>query len=220
MANAAEAWEGLPLPWQVAFEEAWASWKSGSAGVGAVILDAAGDIVSRGRSRVWDEPDGTSPLAGTFMAHAEMNALACLSPGNYHGYSIYTTFEPCAMCAATMLLYRLPVVLYAAADPVWDGMVDGFGQIPVIARRLPERECLGGPYGAFSHVLHLTTLLPRAPESVVDAHRSLSPHHLELARAIVKSGSVLKLADDGATVHEVAHTLWDELASLHPGPVR
>ena len=54
MTNASDAWAELSLPWQIAFEEAWMSWVSGSAGVGSVVIDADGEIVSRGRSRVFD----------------------------------------------------------------------------------------------------------------------------------------------------------------------
>ena len=54
MTNASDAWAELSLPWQIAFEEAWMSWVSGSAGVGSVVVDADGEIVSRGRSRVFD----------------------------------------------------------------------------------------------------------------------------------------------------------------------
>jgi predicted membrane-bound dolichyl-phosphate-mannose-protein mannosyltransferase len=35
--------------------------------------------------------------------------------------SLYTTFEPCMMCAATIAFYRVPKVHFAAADPFFDG---------------------------------------------------------------------------------------------------
>ena len=133
MTNASDAWAELSLPWQIAFEEAWMSWVSGSAGVGSVVIDADGEIVSRGRSRVFDAPDGSSPLAGTFMAHAEMNALANLPVGKYVGYSLLTTFEPCLMCAGTLRIYRIPHVAFASDDPVWDGLYEIFSEVPAIA---------------------------------------------------------------------------------------
>ena len=72
------AWARLSEPWHIAFDEAWESFRSGSAGVGAVVTNEDEVVVATGRSRVFDEPDGTAPLAGTWMAHAEMNALALL----------------------------------------------------------------------------------------------------------------------------------------------
>src|ERR1700683_1323330 len=144
------SWACLSEPWQIAFQEAWRSFRSGSAGVGAVVTNGAGAIVAAGRSRVFDEPDGTAPLAGTWMAHAEMNALAVLDSDAREGHPLSTTFEPCVMCAATIRIYRIPKVLYAAADPVWDGMHDLFSQLEPIARGLHERELLGGHWGALA----------------------------------------------------------------------
>jgi tRNA(adenine34) deaminase len=195
----------------VAFTEAWRSFASGSAGVGAAVTDAEGAVVSSGRSRVFDEPDGSSPLAGTRMAHAEMNALVGLPRSAREGHTLYTTFEPCVMCAATIRIYRIPRVVYAADDPVWDGMHDLFGQLEPIARGLPERERLGGPWGAFAHVLHLTRLAEWGPELVIDAHGRLAPEHLELARRIGSSGELHELAASGAGVVRAAKALWPDI---------
>jgi tRNA(adenine34) deaminase len=216
MTNASDAWAELSLPWQIAFEEAWMSWVSGSAGVGSVVIDADGEIVSRGRSRVFDAPDGSSPLAGTFMAHAEMNALANLPVAKYVGYSLLTTFEPCLMCAGTLRIYRIPHVAFASDDPVWDGLYEIFSEVPAIARGLPSRTRLGGPWGAFGHVVHLSHLLGRAPDEVLDAHASLSLQHLDVARQIESSGMLLHLADNGGTVVDALELLWDDLRRLAP----
>lgn len=179
MTQAETSWACLSEPWQIAFQEAWESFRSGSAGVGAVVTNGNDAVVATGRSRVFDEPDGTAPLAGTWMAHAEMNALAILGHNAREGHTLYTTFEPCVMCAATVRIYRIPKVLYAAADPVWDGMHDLFSQLEPIARGLPERELLGGRWGAFAHLLHLTWLADHAPDHVLEAHGKLTPEYLE-----------------------------------------
>jgi tRNA(adenine34) deaminase len=70
------SWACLSKPWKIAFQEAWESFRSGSAGVGAVVTNGENAVVVTGRSRVFDEPDGSAPLAGTWMAHAEMNAFS------------------------------------------------------------------------------------------------------------------------------------------------
>ena len=163
MQDAESAWASLDECWRVAFEEAWTSFRSGSAGVGAVITDESGSIVATGRSRVFDRPDGRTPLAGTFMAHAEMNALACLPVNTYNGYTLYSTFEPCVMCAATIRIYRIPRVCYAAADPVWGGMHELFATFEPIARApCPRVSVWADRTGAFAHVLHLSWLADRA----------------------------------------------------------
>jgi tRNA(adenine34) deaminase len=213
--DAESAWASLDESWRVAFEEAWTSFRSGSAGVGAVITDESGSIVATGRSRVFDRPDGRTPLAGTFMAHAEMNALACLPVNTYNGHTLYSTFEPCVMCAATIRIYRIPRVCYAAADPVWGGMHELFATFEPIARALPARERLGGPYGAFAHVLHLSWLADRAPPAVIDAHDTDAARHLELARSLIERGDLRRLAEGRATVVTAATWIWSDLQSLY-----
>jgi tRNA(adenine34) deaminase len=122
--SAIDAWNALSQPWQACLEEAWESWCDGSAGVGAVIVDGDGHIVSRGRNRRHDPRPRDGALAGTRLAHAEMCALAELPPGTCEHYTLYTTFEPCLMCAGAIMLARIPRVRYAAADPVFDGLHD------------------------------------------------------------------------------------------------
>jgi tRNA(adenine34) deaminase len=212
------AWNALAEPWRVAFDEAWVSWCSGSAGVGAVVTDPDGAVLASGRSRVFDEPDGNSALAGTLMAHAEMNALARLPTARYEGFTLYTTFEPCAMCATTMAMYHIARVLYAAADPVWDGVHDAFTRALPVAFGLPERELLGGPVGAFAHVLHLSRLVQRGPQHVLDAHQSLASDHLRVARAVVEEARLEELADGGGSVYEAMALLWKALPVTTDSP--
>ena len=85
MTQAESAWAHLSEPWHIAFGEAWESFRSGSAGVGAVVTSRDDVVVATGRSRVFDEQDGSAPLAGTWMAHAEMNALALLGRNALRG---------------------------------------------------------------------------------------------------------------------------------------
>jgi tRNA(adenine34) deaminase len=214
VSDAATIWLSLSPPWQTAFEQAWASWRSGSAGVGAVITRPDGSIAAVGRNRISDARNGPGPLAGTYMAHAEMNALACLPAGRFLGYALYTTFEPCFMCAATMTgTYRIPRVLFAAYDPAWKDLDATLRQHPAVFGRLPEREHLGGPYGALAHVLHVTWLVQHAP-GFLDAHRRLAPRHLTLAQELIDRSVLRKLDEADAAPTEVAQALWSELQEL------
>jgi hypothetical protein len=151
------------------------------------------------------------------MAHAEMNALAALPRSAREGHTLYTTFEPCVMCAATIGIYLIPKVIYAADDPVWDGMHDLFAQLEPIARGLPERERLGGPWGAFGHLLHLTRLAEWGPDGVIEAHGRLAPKHLEIAEQMGRTGDLESLAERGASVVHAAEEFWPAIdALLHP----
>src|SRR3954449_5937069 len=70
-----EAFDALDEPWRVALTEAWRSWSSGCAGVGAVVSDVDGRIVAVGRNRMIEERREPGVLASTALAHAEMNEI-------------------------------------------------------------------------------------------------------------------------------------------------
>jgi tRNA(Arg) A34 adenosine deaminase TadA len=206
-------WDSLGPTWQLAIEEAWKSWTAGSAGVGAVLADQTGSVVAKGRNRTTEQ--SASHLSGTIMAHAEMDVLSQVPFGTRITGALYTTFEPCLMCAATIAFYRVPVVHYAAADPFFDGLHDWMGSYPLTAERLPDRIRLGGPIGAFCHVLHLAWLVGYpAPPHVVDAHRHLSPSTLECANTIAGRHRLGQIGDLGATVLEAIEELWPDLMVL------
>ena len=130
MSSATETWKGLSLPWQVAFEEAWASFRAGSFGVGAVVTDPAAEnaIVTVGRNRVMQTQRAPRTLSGNMTAHAEMNAFAELDTFNdAEGLHLYTTLEPCpdvrrrrhAAQGRPRALRRRGRVLRAEMSDVW-----------------------------------------------------------------------------------------------------
>jgi tRNA(adenine34) deaminase len=96
-----------------AMAEARAAEAAGEVPVGAVIVSAAGDVIARGSNCVLRSSDPT--------AHAEIVALrsAGATLGNYRllGCTLYSTLEPCSMCAGAILHARLARLVYAAADP-------------------------------------------------------------------------------------------------------
>ena len=132
--GAIEAWNALDEPWRAALEEAWESWCAGSAGVGAVVVNRDGVIIARGRNRRHEPRVAEGILAGTPIAHAEMCAIAALPPGSRDGLTLYTTFEPCLMCAGAIMISHIPRVRYAAADPIFDGMHAWFDGLAVRGR--------------------------------------------------------------------------------------
>ena len=120
----------LALAEAVAAREAAAGQEAGRAEdvpVGAVILDAAGSVIARGRNRREIDRDPT--------AHAEMVAIrqAAAALGNWRltGLTLVVTLEPCTMCAGAVTLARLARVVYGAEDPkggavgsLWDVLRD------------------------------------------------------------------------------------------------
>lgn len=215
MSEAREAYEALDAPWRLALDEAWRSWRSGCAGVGAVISDSTGRIVSAGRNRMIEERTEPGVLASTTLAHGEMNALALLPLGPTEDLVLSTAFEPCLMCASAIVQARIPEVRYAAADPVFDGMHDWFAAFPFARERLPARSELGGPVGAFCHVLHVSWIAFWISDgATLDAHRNLRPRHLEMARQVAHDHALPKIAANHGHAIDALDALWPSLVEL------
>ena len=95
--------------------------------VGAVILNANGDLISTGNNQ--------RELLNDSTAHAEIVAIrhAAKSLGNWRldGCIIVVTLEPCAMCAGAIVQSRISKVVFGAWDEkagasgsVWDLLRD------------------------------------------------------------------------------------------------
>lgn len=111
-------WKDLDKPWQEAIDLAWEAYKNGTIPIGAVIVNEDGEIISTGRNQIFDT-NNNNPLAGTNMAHAEMNALFGLKAINHphiREYILYTTMEPCPMCFGTSVMMNIRNIHYGAKD--------------------------------------------------------------------------------------------------------
>lgn len=111
-------WINLEKPWQEAIMLAWEAYKSGTIPIGCVIVSKNGRIISKGRNQIYDK-DENNILAGTNMAHAEMNALVGISEIDHpdiRSYTLYTTMEPCPMCFGTAVMMNIRKIYYGAKD--------------------------------------------------------------------------------------------------------
>ncbi|EWH03016.1 tRNA adenosine(34) deaminase TadA [Halomonas sp. BC04] len=102
-----------------ALDQAREGLAGGEVPVGAVVVDASGDIVGAGYN---------APVAcHDPSAHAEIRALrdAGARLGNYRldGCTLFVTLEPCLMCTGAIIHARLARVVYGAAEPR-TGMVE------------------------------------------------------------------------------------------------
>ena len=97
---------------QAAIAQARAAENEGEVPIGAVIV-RDGKILASGNNRVLRDHDPS--------AHAEVVALRQAGKllGNYRldGCDLYTTLEPCAMCAGAIIHARVSRLIYAADDP-------------------------------------------------------------------------------------------------------
>src|SRR4051794_17442602 len=124
---------------RLALAEALLSQPSADVPVGAVVIDAAGEVVGRGHNVREAEGDPTG--------HAEVRALraAAETVGEWRltGCTLVVTLEPCTMCAGALVLARVDRLVYGVDDPkagavgsLWDVVRD---------RRLNHRpEVTGG----------------------------------------------------------------------------
>ncbi len=186
---------------------AWEAHDSGNVGVGSVLTDPAGAIVATGRNRVLDAEAPAGRLHATYLAHAEMDVLAQLPHGDYPDHTLWTTLEPCLMCASAVVLSHVGSLRYAAADPLWSG-IDRLPALNAqVARRWPIR-CgpLTGPVAAFCGLLPLVWAMRRKSEGVVArAYAEHDPRLLALGRRLVGDGTLDALL--GRSVEEALERL-------------
>lgn len=106
-----------PSPRDIAFmrsalEEARRAADDGDVPVGAILIDASGTIIGRGRNRreVCQDP----------TAHAEIEAIrdAARTRGSWRlvDTTMYVTLEPCPMCAGALVNARVARVVYGCKD--------------------------------------------------------------------------------------------------------
>jgi tRNA(adenine34) deaminase len=124
---------------ELALAEAEQTRGSADVPIGAVVVDAAGEVIGRGHN----EREAT----GDPTAHAEVLAIRAAAQviGEWRltGCTLVVTLEPCTMCAGAIVLSRLDRLVFAAYDEkagavgsLWDVVRD---------RRLNHRpEVIGG----------------------------------------------------------------------------
>lgn len=190
MPNSAEPrwWVELDPVWRRCYELAWLSFAAGSPPVGAVVIDAGGRIVAEGRSQRGEglPVNVNGPLAGSAIAHAEMNALACLPPTKHQDKVLRTTLQSCLVCVAATMMSHLGHLEYATRDPLWDGLHSMRTAAPVIQDRwVDQHGPLRGPAAAFAATTVILELLESNQRgSAMQAYRKESPEMVDAATSI------------------------------------
>ena len=103
--------------------EAKKALKKGEVPIGAVVV-LGEDIIGRGYNQPITNNDPT--------AHAEIMALrdAAMNLKNYRlkDTLVYTTLEPCLMCAGALVHARIKKLIYSASDPK-SGVIESNGNL-------------------------------------------------------------------------------------------
>ncbi|NYI07832.1 nucleoside deaminase [Allostreptomyces psammosilenae] len=145
----------LPALWRLPFELAWRAFRAGSRPVGAVLRGPDGAVVALGRNRSREAVAPPGQLAGSDIAHAEINVLAQLPGGrDYYDHRLYTTLEPCLLCSSALINAHVGGVVYASPDPVWKEVADLPRVGGIVARRwVPRSGPAPGPLAVLGALL-------------------------------------------------------------------
>jgi tRNA(Arg) A34 adenosine deaminase TadA len=186
------AWNELGGAWRRTFELAWEAHGRGTIPVGAVIAAPDGEIVAEGRNRIFEDRAPAGELAGTRLAHAEVNALAHLDLSRrWEDHTLYTSLEPCVLCVGAALLSTIGGIRYASVDVVGGGFTTRSLSLdrkhgPPVEREGP----LGGPLALFSESLLAAFFVRNLPESPpFGTLRSQRPQVVELGAELDRRGS-------------------------------
>jgi len=117
----------------LAVEQARLARDAGNHPFGAVLADADGTVVLSAQNTVVTESDVTG--------HAESNLVRLASQTlgrDLRGYALYTSTEPCAMCAGAIYWSGIGRVVFALSEEGLAGMVEDEEVVPPL--RLPSRE--------------------------------------------------------------------------------
>jgi tRNA(adenine34) deaminase len=112
---------------RLALEQAVLTTASADVPVGAIVVDADGEVLGVGCN--------ARELTGDPTAHAEVLALraasAALGTWRLSGCTLVVTLEPCTMCAGALVLARVSRAVFGASDPkagavgsLWDVVRD------------------------------------------------------------------------------------------------
>ncbi len=132
---------------QMAFEQAELARDEGTFPIGAVIVNEEGEVVGRGRNKIFSDCDVTS--------HAEVEALRSasslmvdpeLKKFTRRQYTLYTTCEPCPMCCGSILLSMSIVRVVWAANDESMGMMRKLKQKPLFFEKYSRIEITEEPY--------------------------------------------------------------------------
>lgn len=192
-----------PAAWRC-LELAFESLRSDGLACGSVITDPDGTVIAEGRNRAYDPPGGQGALQATPLAHAELNALAEIPTGRDLGdATLWSSQQPCSMCAAAVEFLRVGNVRFIAVDPAFIGTAGELGA-PDRAADIPDE------WIVVANMLFLHNVIAKrgVEAEMVRRNQELEPETAALA---------LRLVDDRAlagstALEDVLATCWQEIS--------
>ncbi|MEW6523853.1 MAG: nucleoside deaminase [Bacillota bacterium] len=197
-------WNGMPPQWRACFEEAWDAYCHGSMPVGAAIVGPDGNILARGRNRIYERVAPPGQVAGTKLAHAEINALLQVRQGDERcdSYTLYSTMEPCPLCFGALYMSGIRAMRYAARD----GFA-GSSNLAAIPGYLSVKTLdVAGPFPDMEPVqmaLHTAHFMERCPKPLQDellaVREAYCPDGIHLGRELHATGWLVNARQEART---------------------
>jgi tRNA(adenine34) deaminase len=192
-ARPAALWERVGPIWRAAIEQAWAAYAADTTPVGAVVVDASGTIVARGRNRIFDVAVA-GQIGASRLAHAEVNALLGLAGSSLdpRSLALYATAEPCPLCVGAIVMANVREIHYAGREPFAGSVAILEATAYLRSKRIvvvpPHDADLEGVLKAIGLEFHLRRNGPRVAELVA---RSLAirPDAVALAEWLHAAGA-------------------------------
>jgi tRNA(Arg) A34 adenosine deaminase TadA len=184
-------------------------------GIGAVITDREGRVMATGRNRLAEHEPGDDVLAGTSLAHAELNALAKLRwRAHAHEHLVlWTTLDPCLQCAGAVRMAPINEVRVLAPDPLFRNM-DRMRDINAhVAAQWPKYHANPpDPFAVFSLLLQTHVFAFWGIE--LRGWQTSLPRIAALAKDLAGSGELITFAAGGSPLDAVLEALWPRLAAV------
>lgn len=207
-------WDALSVPWQTCLGLAWEAYCDDCFPIGAVVTDANGRIISRGRNRIYEHRVDGPRGNGDVLAHAEVEALRGVDYDSVdpHTCILYTTTEPCPMCMGTFYMSGLRTLSFAARDP-FAGSVNMLGTTwyldrkPIKVNNPPDEKleiimialAVEQDYSLHGGNLHHNDVYRRWAEVI--------PEGVEFGELLDRSGELRHLRNTGISAEELINRL-------------
>jgi tRNA(adenine34) deaminase len=211
-------WEELAQPWRACVEEAWEAYREGSLPIGAVVTDAYGHVLSRGRNRIHERSGPPGAISDHKLAHAELNALLSLDHREYDPRAcvLWSTTEPCPLCVGAARMSEVGGLRYASREP-WGGSAAMFETVPYLKRK--NVRVMGPQDGRLEGVLvalkveRFLRLQPTILERFLRLYEEAMPDSTAAGRRLYGSGLLRTMSDQRASASEVLLEVGKEIVS-------
>ena len=216
--NIPSVWETLSEPWRACVDLAWEAYRADSLPIGAVVADAEGRVLAGDRNWIYERSGPGDVVFGHNLAHAELNALLSLDldANDPRACVLYTTTEPCPLCAGAMRMTDVGELRYASREP-WAGSAAMFETVPYLRRR--NVRVLGPEDGRLETVLvalqveRFLRLKPEILEGFVRLYEEVMPEATRAGKRVYRSGLLRAMSEDGAPSPAVVRALDKEISS-------